>query len=60
MMARIKDTEPVVEIVESPAMDYIVAKGEFNTTKGKVKTGDIVDVADLICSVSDLIKLGLA
>lgn len=60
MMARIKDTEPVVEIVESPAMEYIVAKGEFMTTKGKVQAGDIVEIADLICTVSDLIKLGLA
>ena len=37
-----------------------VAKGFFNTTKGKVKPGDIVNLDDLIGSFVDLERTGLA
>lgn len=38
----------------------IVAKGFFNTVKGAVKPGDVVCVEDLIGSLIDLEKAGLA
>lgn len=51
----------VVEPVEPTIPDNcFVAKGFFNTVKGAVKPGDIVCVDDLIGSLVDLEKAGLA
>lgn len=55
-----KKIEPIeIEPIVIPD-NCFEAKGFFNTVKGAVKPGDIVDIADLIGTYSDLIKLGLA
>lgn len=52
------EIEPVDTIILKD--NEFISKGYFNTVKGAVKPGDIVCVEDLIGSLIDLEKAGLA
>ena len=60
-MAKVKDVKPV-EIMDTFTLpeNHFVAKGMFNTVKGVVNPGDIVDMDDLICPFVELVRMGLA